>query len=248
MLEFGGSWEEHLHLVEFSYNNSYQASIDMSPFEALYGRHCRTPMSWDDVGERVLLGPVMVVDAAEKVKRIRDHMRVAQDRQRHWTDSHIRPLEFKQGDLVFLKISPARGTIRFGRSGKLSPRYIGPFGILERIGDVAYRLALLPSLEGFHNVFLVSQLRRYVADLTHVLYHSEIEVGPSSYQEQPVGILDRREKVMRSKTIPLVRVAWKHNSPGESTWEREDEMRERYPHLFKIQGMICFSYGNSINF
>lgn len=234
MLDFGGTWEDHLHLIEFSYNNSYQASIEMSPFEALYGRRCRTPISWDDVGDRVILGPEIVVDAAEKVKQIRDILRVAQDRQKHWADAHRRPLEFVVGDLVFLRISPTRGTIRFGRSGKLSPRYIGPFGITAKVGDVAYKLALPPNLEGVHDVFHVSQLRRYIADSTHILDHSEITVGPSlSYQEQPVEILDRKEKTTRTSVIPLVRVAWRHHSPGESTWEREDELREKFPHLFE---------------
>lgn len=119
----------------------------------------------------------------------------------------------------------------------MSPRYIGPFEVLGRIGEVAYRVALPPNLEGVHNVFHVSQLRRYVSDPSHVLDHSELEIGPSlTVAEQPVEILDRREKKLRNKTIPLVRVAWSRHSPGESTWERETDMREKYPYLFDLPG------------
>jgi len=233
MLDFGGSWEDHLHLAEFSYNNSYQASIKMAPFEALYGRKCRSPICWDEVGERSLLGPEMLVQTTEKVRVIRDHLRAAQSRQKSWADTLRRPLEFQTGDHVFLKISPTKGVIRFGTRGKLSPRYIGPFEILDRVGDVSYRLALPPSLDGVHNVFHVSQLRRYVRDDSHVLDHSELELQPDlSYQEQPLAVLDRSVKTLKSRAIPLVLVSWSRHAPGEATWEREDVIREHYPHLF----------------
>ena len=123
--------------------------------------------------------------------------------------------------------------IRFGTRGKLSPRYIGPFEILDRVGDVSYRLALPPSLDGVHNVFHVSQLRRYVKDDSHILDHSELELQPDlSYQEQPMAILDRSVKTLKNKDIPLVLVSWNRQVPGEATWEREDVIRERYPQLF----------------
>jgi len=233
MIEFGGSWEDHLHLAEFSYNNSYQASIKMAPFEALYGRKCRSPICWDEVGERSLLGPEMLMQTTEKVRVIREHLKTAQSRQKSWADSRRRPLEFGVGDHVFLKISPTKGVIRFGTRGKLSPRYIGPFEILDRVGDVSYRLALPPSLDGIHNVFHVSQLRRYVKDDSHILDHSELELQPDlSYQEQPMAILDRSVKTLKNKDIPLVLVSWNRQVPGEATWEREDVIRERYPQLF----------------
>jgi len=142
-------------------------------------------------------------------------------------------LEFQTGDHVFLKISPTKGVIRFGTRGKLSPRYIGPFEILDRVGDVSYRLALPPSLDGVHNVFHVSQLRRYVKDDSHVLDHSELELQPDlSYQEQPMAILDRSVKTLKNRDIPLVLVSWSRHAPGEATWEREDVIRDRYPQLF----------------
>ena len=126
-----------------------------------------------------------------------------------------------------------RGVIRFGRRGKLSPRYIGPFDIIERVGSVAYRLALPPALSSVHDVFHVSQLRKYVRDPSHVIDYSELAVRSDlSLEVQPIAILDRREKRLKNRTIRLVRVAWNPQSPGDSTWEPEDRMRELYPHLF----------------
>ena len=144
-----------------------------------------------------------------------------------------RPLEFEVGDKVFLKVAPMRGVMRFGRKGKLSPRYIGPFEILERVGVVAYRLALPPSLSGVHNVFHVLMLRRYVADPSHVLQQEEVNVSlDAKYKERPVQILDRKNKELRNKTIPLVKVWWKNRTKEEATWELESEMRKKYPTLF----------------
>jgi hypothetical protein len=233
VLDFGGSWDDHLHLVEFSYNNSYQASIQMAPFEALYGRKCRSPVYWDDIGERQILGPELIERTVSVVSQIRRHMQAAQDRQQSWADVRRRHLEFEVGDHVFLRISPTRGVIRFGRRGKLSPRFIGPFDVVERVGKVAYRLALPPALAGVHDVFHVSQLRRYIRDPSHVIDHSELSVSPDlSLASQPVAILDAREKRLKNRVIRLVRVAWSSRSSGDSTWELEDKMRESYPHLF----------------
>ena len=135
MLEFKGSWDQHLSMLEFAYNNSYQSSIQMAPYEALYGRKCRFPVGWFEVGDRQLLGPDMVKDAVDKVKLIRDCMRTAQSRQKSYANNRRRELEFNVGDHVFLKVSPFKGVMRFGKRGKLSPRYIGPFEILRRYGS-----------------------------------------------------------------------------------------------------------------
>ena len=140
VLDHKGSWEEHFPLVEFAYNNSYQASIQMAPYEALYGRPCRSPLCWTEVGESSITGPDLIRDTSEKVSVIRQRLLTAQSRQKSYADVRRRPLEFEVRDHVFLKVMPKRGVVRFGKRGKLSPRFIGPFEILERVGTVAYRL------------------------------------------------------------------------------------------------------------
>ena len=148
-----------------------------------------------------------------------------------------RPLEFGVGDHVFLKMIPKRGVVRFGKRGKLSPRFIGPFEILERVGTVAYRLALPPSMTSVHKVFHVSMLRRCTPDPTHVMDWGEIEVDTDeTFEEGPVCIMDSRDQVLRRKTVRLVRVLWLHRGVDESTWERGDTMRATYPFLFRDEG------------
>ena len=233
MMDFSGSWEDHLPLVEFAYNNSYQASIGMAPYAALYGRRCRSPLNWDDIGDGELRGRDMLVEAVEVVRTVRDHLRIAQDRYKHWADAKRHHLEFVKGDLVFLKISPTRGLIRFGRRGKLGPRFIGPFPVDDRVGEVAYRLVFSDSLAAVHPVFHVSQLRRCIRGQTHLVDFSEIEVRPDlTYEQQPVKILDRRVKTLRKKEVQLVRVSWQRESPRESTWELESDIMACYPFLF----------------
>ena len=155
-LDWSSTWESHLPMVEFAYNNSYHSSIGMAPYEALYGRPCRTPLHWFEVGERQLLGPELVQKCAETVSLVRQRLRAAQSRQKSYADVRRRPLQFSIGDLVFLRVLPTKGVMRFGRKGKLSPRYIGPFPIFERVGEVAYRLSLPAELAGVHSVFHVS--------------------------------------------------------------------------------------------
>ena len=169
VLDFGGSWSQHLPLIEFSYNNSYQATIGMAPYEALYGRKCRSPVHWYETGEAIITAPEFVENTTNSVKKIQARMKSAQSRQKSYADKRRRPLEFQVGDSVFLKISPFKGIIRFGKRGKLNPRYIGPYEILERVGKAAYRLALPPNVATVHNVFHVSMLKKYVPDKSHVL-------------------------------------------------------------------------------
>jgi hypothetical protein len=130
-LKHGGSWDKSLPYAEFSYYNSYQASLKMSPFEALYGRKCRTPLYWDQTGERQFFGPEIIQEVEEQVRLIRENLRIAQSRQKSYADTWRRQLEFKEGDHVYLKVSPIRGMRRFKVKGKLSPRFIGPFKILK---------------------------------------------------------------------------------------------------------------------
>jgi hypothetical protein len=135
VLSWQGSWEDHLPLVEFAYNNSYQASIRMAPYEALYGRKCRSPLCWDAVGEKAVLGPDWVQQATERVAEIRQHMLAAQSRQKSYADPKRSNVEFQVGEEVLLRVSPTKGVIRFNIKGKLSPRYIGPFMIVARVGS-----------------------------------------------------------------------------------------------------------------
>ena len=135
--------------------------------------------------------------------------------------------------MVFLRISPWKGVLRFGKRGKLCPRYIGPYRIVERIGEVAYRLELPSDLDRIHDVFHVSMLRKYIPDPSHVLTEQPVEIPENlTYEEEPVQILDRREQVLRNKTIPLVKVLWRSHTIEEATWETEAQMRHQYPHLF----------------
>ncbi|KAL0546144.1 hypothetical protein IC582_016050 [Cucumis melo] len=233
-LEFPGSWDSHLHLMEFAYNNSYQATIGMAPFEALYGKCCRSPVCWGEVGEQRLMGPELVQSTNEAIQKIRSRMHTAQSRQKSYADVRRKDLEFEVGDKVFLKVAPMKGVLRFARRGKLSPRFVGPFEILERIGPVAYRLALPPSLSTVHDVFHVSMLRKYVPDPSHVVDYEPLEIDENlSYVEQPVEVLAREVKTLRNKQIPLVKVLWRNHRVEEATWEREDDMRSRYPELFE---------------
>ena len=179
--------------MEFAYNNSYQSSIQMAPFEALYGRPCRSPLCWTEVGESSILGPELIRETSEKIDIIRKRLITAQSRQKSYADRRRQPLPLRPGDHVFLKVSPRRGVLRFGKKGKLSPRFIGPFEILDRVGEVAYRLALPPQLSQVHNVFHVSMLRKYQENSSHsshILDWKEIEVDQDvSYEEQPLHIL-----------------------------------------------------------
>ena len=218
VLDHKGNWEEHLPLVEFAYNNSYQASIQMAPYEALYGRPCRSPICWTEVGERSITGPDMIRDTSEKVILIQQHLLTTQSRQKSYVDVRRRLLEFEIGDHVFLKVMPKRGVVKFGKRGKLSPRFIGLSEILERVGTVTYQLALPTNMSGVHEVFHVSMLRRYTPYPAHVVDWEEIEVDTDgTFEEGPVCMMDSRDQVLRRKTVRLVRVLWRHRGVEEST-------------------------------
>ena len=133
-------WDECLTLAEFSYNNSYQESIQIAPFKALYGKKCRTPLNWVEVGDHSYFGPDFIKEARGQVSVIQSHLKATQNCQKTYADKRRRPLQFEAGDYVYLKVSPMRGVHRFGVHGKLAPRYVGPYKILERCGSVAYRI------------------------------------------------------------------------------------------------------------
>ena len=206
----------------------------MAPYEALYGSPYRSSICWTKVGESSITGPNLIRDTSEKVSLIRQRLLTAQSWQKSYTDVRRRSLEFEVRDHVFLKVMPKRGVVRFGKRGKLSPRFIGPFEILERVGTVAYRLALPPSMSGVHKVFHVSMLRRYTPDPSHLVDWGEIEVNTDgTFEEGPVCIIDSWDQVLRCKIVRLLRVLWQHRGVEESTWEREDTLRATYPFLFR---------------
>ncbi|KAK5819679.1 hypothetical protein PVK06_024698 [Gossypium arboreum] len=205
----------------------------MAPYEALYGRKCRTPLYWTELSERKIHGVDLIRETEEKVKVIRDSLKTASDRQKSYADLKRKEIKFQVGDKVFLKVSPWKKVLRFGRKGKLSPRFIGPYEIIERIGPVAYRLALPPELDRIHNVFHVSMLRQYRSDPSHVISSTEVEIQPDmTYSEEPVKILARETKELRNKKINLVKVLWQKHGIEEATWEPEEAMRKQYPNLF----------------
>ena len=189
------------------------------------------------MGESSITGLDLIRDTFEKVSLIRHRLLMNQSRQKSYANVRRRPLEFEIGDHIFLKVMPKRGVVRFGKRGKLSLRFIGPFEILERVGIVAYWLALPPSMSSVHEVFHVYMLQMYTSDPAHVVDWGEIEVDTDvTFEEGPVCIMDSWDKVLRCKTVRLVRGLWRHCGVEELTWEREDTIRATYPFLFRDEG------------
>ncbi|GJR93562.1 putative reverse transcriptase domain-containing protein [Tanacetum coccineum] len=195
-------WDVHLPLVEFSHNNSYHSSVRCAPFEALYGRKCRSPILRAEVGEAQLIGPEIVQETTEKISHIKDRLKTVRDRQKSYADKRRKRLEFSVGDHVLLKVSPWKGVVRFGKKGKLAPRFVGPFEITERIGPVAYKLRLSQELNGVHDTFHLSNLKKCLADPTLHIPLEEIQVDAKlNIVEEPVEILEREFKKLKQSRI-----------------------------------------------
>nr|GFB33078.1 putative reverse transcriptase domain-containing protein [Tanacetum cinerariifolium] len=206
-IDFGKGWVNHSPLVEFSYNNSYHASIKAAPFEALYGRKCRSPVCWTKVGEAQILGSELIQETNEKIVQIKQRMQAARDRQKSYADLKHKPMEFQVGDKVMLKVSPWKWVVRFGKRGKLNPRYVGPIKVLEEIGKVAYKLEFLEELSRVHNTFRVSNLKKCHADKPLVVPLDGLHSDDKLYfVEKPVEIVDRKVKRLKPSRIPLVEV------------------------------------------
>nr|GEY26368.1 putative reverse transcriptase domain-containing protein [Tanacetum cinerariifolium] len=207
VIDFGKGWVNHLSLVEFSYNNSYHASIKAGPFEALYGRKFHSPIFWTKVGEAQLIGPELIQETTEKIIHIKQIMQVACDRQKSYADLKRKAMEFQIGHRVMLKISPWKGVVRFGKRGKLNPRYVGPFKVLDKVGTVAYKLDLLQELSRVHNTFHVSNLKKSHVDepLAVPLYGLHFD-DKLHFVEEPIEIMDRDVKRLKRSHIPLVKV------------------------------------------
>nr|GEW28803.1 hypothetical protein [Tanacetum cinerariifolium] len=200
VLDFGGSWDVDLPLVEFSYNNSYHSSVRCASFEALYGRKCRSPIMW-----------------AEK----------------SYADKRRKPLQFSIGDYVLLKVSPWKGVVRFEKKGKLAPRFVGPFKTITKVGPMAFKLNLPEELDGVHDTFQVSNLKKCLADPTLQVPLDKIQVDAKlNFMEESVEILERGFKKLKRSRIAIVKVRWNLKRGPEFTWEREDHMKLKYLHLF----------------
>jgi hypothetical protein len=201
----------------------------MSPFEALYGRPCHTPLSWSESGKRVIFGPDIVTEAEEKVKQIQANILAAQSRQKSYNDKRRSPLEFEVGDHVYLRVSPMKGVHRINIKGKLAPRYIGPYLIIDKYGPMSYQVELPPKLSGDHNVFHVSQLKRCLKPLTYVVIEDTIPLKPNlTYKAYPIKILNQQDQVTRNKTTQFYKIQWNAHSKDEATWERQDFLRANY--------------------
>ncbi|GKB75484.1 putative reverse transcriptase domain-containing protein, partial [Tanacetum coccineum] len=192
-----------------------------------------SPVLWAEIGESRLIGPELVQETTDKVVLIKEKLKAARDRQKSYADNRRKPLEFEVGDQVLLKVSPWKGVIRFGKKGKLAPRYVGPFEILERVGPVAYRLRLPEELSSVHDTFHVSNLKKCLADANLHVPLDEIKVDKTlRFVEEPVEIMDREVKSLKRSKISIVKVRWNSKRGPEFTWEREDHMKAKYPRLF----------------
>jgi hypothetical protein len=208
----------------------YQESLKMAPFEVLYRCRCHTPLNWIELGEKVIFGPDLVDEAEATVHRIQDNLKGTKSCQESYANKRRRPLQFEVGDHAYRKVSPMKDVKRFRVKGKLSPRYIGPFSILGRCGTMAYKLELPPSLVEVHDIFHVSQLKKYLKAPVDVVLP---EVAPLesdlTYPEHLIKILDQKSHVTRWKTIKFYKIQWSNHMVIEATWESEDFLRSCHP-------------------
>ncbi|GJX03906.1 putative reverse transcriptase domain-containing protein [Tanacetum coccineum] len=198
VIDFVNGWVKHLPLVEFSYNNSYHASIKAAPFEALYGQKCRSLMCWAEVGEVQLTGPEIVQEMIEKIVQIKQRIQAVCDRKESYADLKRKPMKFQVGDSIMLKVLPWKGVVHFGKRGKLNPRYVGPFKVLEQVGSIAYKLEHPQELSRVHNTFHVSNWKKCYADEPLAVLLDGLHFDDNlHFVEEPVKILDREVKQLK---------------------------------------------------
>ncbi|GJY22057.1 putative reverse transcriptase domain-containing protein [Tanacetum coccineum] len=216
--------------IIFDRDGSYHTSIKAAPFEALYGCKCRSPVYWAEVGDAQLTGPKIVHETTEKFIQIKKQIQAARDRQKSYTNRRHKPLEFQVGDKVMLKVSPWKGVIRFSKQG---PRYIGPFKFFAKVGTVAYRLELPDQLSCVHSTFHISNLKKCLSNKPLAILLDEIQIDDKlNFIEELIEIMDREVKCLKQSRIPIVKVCWNSRQGPEFTWEREDQMKKKYPHIF----------------
>jgi hypothetical protein len=208
----------------------------MMSCEMLYRRRCRTPLFWNETGGRKVFVPDILQEAEKQISMVRENLRVTQSRQKSYTNHRRRELSFEVGDLVYLKMSPMRDLRLFKVRGKLAPRFIGPFKILEKRGEVAYQLEFPSQLFDVHDVFHVSQLKKCLRVPEEQIPMEELDAKEDlSYHEYPVKILETSERVTRNKKIKMCKVQWSHHTKEEATWEIEEELKAEYPIFFSDQ-------------
>ncbi|GJU61771.1 putative reverse transcriptase domain-containing protein [Tanacetum coccineum] len=209
VIDFGNGWDNHLPLAEFSYNNSYHSSIKVVSFEALYGRKCRSPVCWTEVGESQLTGPEIIHETTKKIVQIRSRMQATRDGQKINADKRRKPLEFQIGDKIMFKVLPWKGVIRFGKLGKLNSRYIRPFKIIAKVGPIAYKLELPQELNSVHITFHVSNLKKCLLNESLVILLDVIQVDDKlHFIEEPVEIIDPKIKQLKKIRIPIIKFQW----------------------------------------
>ncbi|GJT88569.1 putative reverse transcriptase domain-containing protein [Tanacetum coccineum] len=202
--------------------------IKAAPFEALYGRKCRSPVCWAEVRDAQLIGPAIIHETTEKFVQIKRRIQAARDRQKSYANIRRKPMVFQVGDKVMLKVSPWKGVVHFGKRGKLNPRYVGPFKVIERVGTVAYKLELPQQLSRVHNTFYVSNLKKCLSDESLVIPLEELRVDDKlHFVEEPVEVMDREIKQLKRSRIPIIKVRWNSKRGPEFTWEREDQFNNR---------------------
>ncbi|GJX82690.1 putative reverse transcriptase domain-containing protein, partial [Tanacetum coccineum] len=207
VLDFGKNWDRHLPLVEFSYNNSYHTNIKAAPFEALYGRKCQSPVCWAKVGDAQLTGPAIIHETNENIVQIKSRIQAICDRQKSYANIRCKPMAFQVGDRVMLKVSPWKGVVRFGKRGKLNPRYVVPFKVIERVRTVAYKLELPPQLSRVHIKFHVSNLKKCMFDESLMIPLEELRVDDKlHFVEERVEVMDREIKQLKRSRIPIIKV------------------------------------------
>ncbi|GKA84521.1 putative reverse transcriptase domain-containing protein [Tanacetum coccineum] len=210
VLDFGKNWDRHLPLVEFILTTKqFPYLIKAAPFEALYGRKCRSPVCWAEVGDAQLTGPAIIHETTEKIIQIKSRIQAARDRPKSYANIRHKPMVFQVGERVMLKVSPWKGVVRFGKRGKLNPRYVGPFKVIERVGTVAYKLELPQQLSRVHNKFHVSNLKKCLFDESLVIPLEELRVDDKLHiMEEPVEVMDHEIKQLKRSRIPIIKVRW----------------------------------------
>nr|GFA07632.1 putative reverse transcriptase domain-containing protein [Tanacetum cinerariifolium] len=226
-------WDRDFPLVKFSYNNSYHASIKTAPYEALYGRKCRSHVCWSEVRDSQITSPELIRDTTEKIVQIKNRLLAARSLQKSYADKRAKPLEFEVGDMVLLKVPSWKGVVCFRKRENLSLRYTGSFKILARVDSIAYTLELPEELKGIYSTFHVLNLKKCLAECDVVISVDKIQLDDKLHMiEEPVEVVDREVKRLRQSRISIVKVRWNSQRGPEYTWEREDHIKKKYPHLF----------------